>query len=221
VEEEARLKLTPRDYRRIRLGLNLVFWGLIYFALVCNLIATVVLAIAIPFLSIGIRIIGHAIVIFGLAYLIPLRVGSPFRGLLLLSMFGVAAASAAETAGVLFELPVFVSMGLGTPMGIAALLFVFALRILMDRSHWVGVRRNLNMDVWLISILWIGWDVVAVVLMLFAEPTGLILLFLLSIFLAHLVAICHLWMTVAEIHRTARLRRAVAARKKKKPLHGR
>lgn len=210
--------LSNLAYRRLRRGILLVFWGLIYF----RLLALVPYMLGVPrdvhaLIDAG----SYALILAGLGTLLAVSRERGYRFLLAWAMAGAFASGAAEVAANYQAIPKPVRAGFEVMTSLAAWAFAFALRRLLERTEWwPRVVQRIRKDTYLIGACWVGTDAFVVTVMLVpfsVGPREIIGLLLLTII--RIVPFVHLWRTMNEIVRNAVVRHnvRVVARRRKAP----
>jgi hypothetical protein len=203
--------LAPRDYMVMRKGLLLEFWGLLYFPLLSILL--LLFASNHPLWPAVLVGVCYGLVCAGLVLLHRVCDDGKYRLLLGLAVGAYVVSGGLRETSRFVAVPPALEGVSDLLFSLAALLFVLGLRRLIAHTRWwEGALGKLKTDVILLSVFWVGWDVLA----LGAKSLGgqarspldnLGLLFL--IFLARVATMVHVWRTLKAIHQDAGLRNNV------------
>jgi hypothetical protein len=219
--------LTPRDYLVLRKGLLFEFWGLLYFPLLSILL--LLLSSNHPLWPAVLVGTCYALVLTGLLLLLRVCEHRTYR------LFLGLASGAYLVSGGLREASRFVAVppaleGVSDLLfSVAALLFVLGLQRLVAHTRWwEGARGKLKTDILMLSIFWVGWDVLALgAKQAYGQTRSWLdnggLLFL--VLVARIATLVHVWRTLKALHQDAGLRNNVLVirnrrRLSKRPLSG-
>jgi hypothetical protein len=218
--------LSARDYRRIRKGLLLEFWGLLYFPLLALFSPGTVAAGRYSGILIG--TISTVLVVAGLSTLLTVCRDGLYQRYLSLAILGTGISWAEKMVATFTAIPRPLGAVLSALASLAALFFLLGLRRMITYTRWwEQILRRIRTDIVLVALFIVGPSVVGIL-----ESAGIlglgvlgwrVVLGVLFLVIAQIATLIHLWRTLQAIHQDAGLRNnilVIRGRRKNRPARG-
>jgi hypothetical protein len=216
--------LSAKDYRKIRKGLLLEFWGLLYFPLLA-LISPATWAGG-KYSGLLISSICTALVLWGLSTLLTVCRDGLYQRYLLFAMLGTGISWAEKAVAHFTTLPKPLGAILESLYGVAALFFLLGLRRLITYTRWwEKILRRIRTDIILVSVFLIGPSAVGILfsagILDVGGHVGLAILCILFLVVAEIATLIHIWKTLQAIHHDAALQNNVLVIRGRRKSKGR
>src|SRR5579863_309874 len=159
VEREAPPKdipaLTAQDYRKIRRGLLLGYWGLLYFPILA--LFSGVFSFAGPYSGLIVGTVSTALVLMGLTILFGVCPDSRYQWYLRIAILSAGISWAEHVASQITSVPGPLKAALSSLSAFAAVCFLLGLRRLITYTHWwEKILTRLRVDIILMVLFWVG-----------------------------------------------------------------
>lgn len=210
--------LTAQDYRKIRRGLLLGFWGLLYVPLLA--LFTGVFSFAGPYSGLLVGTVSTALVLMGLTILFGVCPDSRYEWYLRIAILSAGISWAEHVASQFTPVPEPLKAALSSLSAVAAVCFLLGLRRLITYTHWwEKILTRLRVDIILVILFWAGPSLFTIVESFLPAEPWFFAAAVLSVFLlvvAQIASLFHLWRTLQAIHQDAGLRNNVLVIRKRR-----